>query len=779
MNVRYIKRKTNDPVLIKELARSVGCSERLADLLLARNINTAGEAAGFLKPRAADFNDPYLMPDMKAAVKRIEAAIKDGERIVVYGDYDCDGVCAAAILYSYLRERTEAYYYIPARKDGYGLSADALDRIAENVFPDLLITVDCGITSSAETDYCKELGIDIIITDHHTPQEILPDAPILNPKTCGYPCELCGAGVAFKLVEALAGTETALKYIDLAAIATVGDIVPLTGENRAIVALGLKELSGNVKRKGLKRLFTSLKLERVTASDISFMIAPRLNAAGRMGLADRALELLVSDDAFDIDCLIKELNSDNAERQSVLNDITADVYSKLKDYPFRDKRSIIIADSKWDGGILGIACSKLAGEFNRPVVLFSENGDGIVKGSARSIPGVNIYDIMAKSEYLYKAFGGHAQAAGVSMESRNLEEFIKNTEAALSEYPENLFFPSVVYDAEIAVKPDMKEIKEICALEPFGEGNPKPLFLLTAAQMRFVRIKDTAHIKERDGSFETVGFNMAEQTGILNSPAKKRLLLNIDNCAYNNTEYLKGVVQGCCAEPPEQAFDKAALLEAYLTCGADKRPYPADGADIKTFGKDKLESIIKDTDKLYGTAFVAYDDGAAAEFYKLFNGSCDKFLSFSFGTPESKNPYNRLILSPKRGIFDYYDRIIFLDKPLFDIIDRPSAKTVMVNGAENPLDGVLKASGITDAVIRKAYIFIRYFIKENGTASDLNEMYLKSVKDKSLSYLDFLISFSVFAELGLIRLSTGFKPELTEAKTNLDNSLIFQMCKNL
>jgi single-stranded DNA-specific DHH superfamily exonuclease len=828
MNIRYKKRKTTDPESVAELSKKAGISFLAADLLLSGGIDDEAGVFRALNPGREDFLDPFSMPDMRAAVKRIGEAVENREKIVVYGDYDCDGVCAAAILYCFLRDKTEVYYYIPKRKDGYGLSVAAIDEIAENAFPDLIITVDCGVASHKEVEYAKELGIDVIITDHHTPQEVPPDALILNPKVNSsyeerknktvnsdkisentdntenggkisyiYKNPLCGAGVALKLVEAIGGFSAAEGFFDLAAIATVGDVVPLTGENRAITAMGLKAVnSPNARRKGLKRLCAALKLDKITASDVAFSIAPRLNAAGRMGIADRALELLISEDYFDIDCLIKELNADNQRRQAVCSDIVDDVYKKLLREDLRKLRCIVLADEGWDGGVLGIACSKVAEQFNRPVILFTEK-DGIFKGSARSIGGVNIYDAIADSKELFTAFGGHAQAAGLSLKRENLDVFRQNIHNFLKKYDESAFAPEVIYDAAPKKKPTLAEIKEISRLEPFGEGNPRPLFLFFENEMNFMRIKGTKHIREKNAGGEIVGFNMLDGAECLNGRLKKAVLTTVERAEYNNAEYLKSVVCGFYAGEPEACFERNKLLEAYVSAVmSPKKPkIPTKNAEnseesgqkneeifsrrVKRFEKSQLEDIIKDTERLYGTAFVAFDDKTAVDFYRLFDETApDKLLIFCYRTAESKNPYNRLILSPKDMSFEYYDRVVFLDKPFFDPSEYTDAE-VFTAGGENPLDAELRAAGLSETAVKELYVRIRSFIRENPGEENIRAAYAAAVKDQKFSYTEFVAALSVFVELELIKTGKDFCPTLTENKTSLDKSEIYKIMRSL
>ncbi|MDR3294189.1 MAG: single-stranded-DNA-specific exonuclease RecJ [Clostridiales bacterium] len=826
MKIKYTKRNTVNQSDV-DFLQATGLPRYAAELLVGRGILTKEGAARFLNPKEEDFDDPFLFPDMAQVVERVERAIQNKERIVVYADYDCDGVCAAAILYGYLKgaDGGDVYYYIPTRKEGYGLHTDAIDKIAESVYPDLLITVDCGVTSVDEIEYAKDLGIDVIVTDHHVPREVLPDALILNPKVSDYPTELCGAGVAFKLVYALAGYGEAKKYIDLAAIATVGDIVPLVGENRTLAFLGLNALNGNAKRKGLKMLLDSVKLERVTAADLAFTIVPRLNAAGRMGLADRALELLISEDRFDIECLIKELNADNAERQVVLSDIADDVREKLIGYDLDRRRAIVLSDPRYDGGVLGIACSKIAGEFKRPTVLFTESG-GVLKGSARSIEGVNLYEAMLEASDLFIAFGGHSQAAGASLKAENLAEFEIRLEKALQKYDEGVFAPEVFYDIMLSETPTEKELAEVLKLEPFGEGNPRPIFLRKAEKMNFTRIKGGEHIKMSERGTEIVGFSKRRYLELLNSPVEKYLTMYAEQSSFQGRSYTKLLLQGVFSEPQEGALDLDTEVGRYLFFdGAEKVSAKKQAAEactaqnsaqkqaaetlterkngeaaVKRFEKGAWADIIEQTETIYGTVFLAFSSLTAKRFYDEFHAAGEKLLICSYGTAESPNPYNRLILSPKCAPPPYYKRIVYLDRPLniasigntsasevfytakespldTGTIGNTSLREVFRATEENPLDAVLRAEPPTDDTIRRIYVKIRAAIQSGIVASDARDFFEKVFKDGTEKYIDFLIAFSIFKELDFIRIDDGFRLTLTDKKGALKESEIYRKLK--
>ncbi|MBE7057313.1 MAG: single-stranded-DNA-specific exonuclease RecJ [Ruminococcaceae bacterium] len=475
----------------KELAESSGLPFFVAETLVKRGIYTSSQVDKYFSSSGEDLWDPFLFEGMDAAVQRILDAADVDEYVTVYGDYDADGITATAILWHFLMNKLNvlnADYHIPDRfSDGYGLSCQAIDKLAEKGTT-LIITVDCGIVGHNEIEYAKTKGIDVIVTDHHRNGDTLPDAiAVIDPicPGCSYPFKyLCGAGVAFKLVQALAetvGLEDEIKeYLPIVAIATIGDAVSLTGENRVITSLGLKMMP-DCNWVGLKKLMeVSGTGSPVSVRDVSFGLVPRLNAAGRIDSGEKALQLLLADNIHEAERLAEELSEDNKKRQ----ELESCIYEQSilpESIKTQDQDSVVISVGKnWHHGVVGIVASRLVDRFNKPALVFAFEEDGeTIRGSARSVPGFNIHEALSScSDYLEK-FGGHAMAAGMSLKIQNLPELIKgiNDYAALRDIP-----PYRVSQVEADCVIELKELNlegaEIVEqLQPCGEGNPEPLYI--------------------------------------------------------------------------------------------------------------------------------------------------------------------------------------------------------------------------------------------------------------------------------------------------------------
>ncbi len=463
--------------------RPADMSEILHRLLIQRGISSEAEARAFLNPSWDQLNDPMLLHDMAEAVHRIHAALNGNQRICVYGDYDVDGVCASAILYDYFREKgVEVEVYLPSRhSEGYGLNERALREIALRA--DLLITVDCGISSRELIEMAKKLGLDCVVTDHHRPGENLPDCPVVNPLLGNYPFAwLCGAGVALKLVQALGGADAAAARMDLAAVATVADVVSLTGENRVIVRMGLDQLN-RCPRPGLSALIESARVERghLTSEGIAFRLAPRLNAGGRLGSARRSFELLVQQDDFLAIAQADELEKENAHRQTVEREIREEAQRQLTNFDFSAHRIIMVKGSNWNPGVIGLTASHLREAYHYPVIVLSEH-EGLLTGSCRSIEGVDIYRTLSSAAEWMERFGGHSQAAGLTMKAENFEPLQEALDRYLFEtVPAEAYLPTAVYDIPAELEEVSEEfVRSLTALEPTGCGNPEPVLRTTA-----------------------------------------------------------------------------------------------------------------------------------------------------------------------------------------------------------------------------------------------------------------------------------------------------------
>lgn len=527
--------KKTDPVLQTILSRELNISPVVAQLLINRGIYTVDAARTFLWGDLRNINPPELMKDMDKAVDRISLALKKGEKILVYGDYDADGITATALLVSLLRRLGGIVnYYVPHRiNEGYGLHLPVLERARETGHT-LVVTVDCGI-SAFETvaESNSSGGPDIIITDHHEPPENLPPAlALLNPKRpdCNYPFkELAGVGVAFKLGQAVAKTMGVgdcfwQDYLDLVCVGTVADIVPLQGENRILVKEGLSALA-NTANLGLQALMriSSIKSENIDTTQVSFALAPRLNAAGRLGDARLAVDLLLAENYAEAWELASQLNRENQQRQKIESLVLAEALDMLESHPeLAGNKVLVLGSETWHPGVIGIVASRLVEKFYRPALLVSLDGD-IGKGSARSIPGFHIYRALEYCKDKLLNFGGHAQAAGFSLPCRELDAFrekINNyADAVLTK--ESLI-PDINLDIIISLNEVTEElIEQVDKLSPYGHGNPHPLFAChNVSLVNFREVgKDGNHLKMlvKDGgiTFDGIGFNLSSYAEVL------------------------------------------------------------------------------------------------------------------------------------------------------------------------------------------------------------------------------------------------------------------------
>ena len=536
--LRLIPKNQQKRQIPPELA-SLGLPERLLELLLDREIDTPEKIERYLHPKREDLLDPMLMQDMDKAVNVIRDAIEKHEEITVFGDYDVDGVTATAILLTYLRKQgAQVGFYIPDRHgEGYGLNIAAIEQIATH--SKLLITVDCGITCAAEVARAKELGMRVIVTDHHQLGPQIPECEaVLNPLLGHYPFRrLCGAGVAFKLVQAMGGTEAIEPLWELAALATIADIVPLMDENRVIVYYGLAAMAAT-QRPGLIALMESagVDMQKVSSSDVAFRMAPRINAGGRLALASRGVQLLTTRRMDTAREIAEELNQDNIRRRELEIEIfqQADEMTRQQ-IDFMNERAIVVCGEGWNPGVIGLAASRLVEKYKWPTILLSRDGD-ICVGSARSIPGVNIHEAMSTCRDLFIRFGGHAQAAGLTIEAKNVPEFKRRLSEAIREQaaPE-AFIPTEEYDLELELY-EMTEafVDAFSAMQPTGFGNPAPVFCVRGVHTTDVRTigKDGAHLRMRlaQGSDmrSAIGFRMGDRAANLPEVIEAIITLSIN-----------------------------------------------------------------------------------------------------------------------------------------------------------------------------------------------------------------------------------------------------------
>lgn len=520
---------------VDSLSRALNVEKPIAYLLVQRGIETFEDAHRFFRPKLEDLHNPYLLKDMDKAVARIEEAIENGENILVYGDYDVDGTTSVALVSEYLKTYyPNVFTYIPDRYDeGYGVSYQGIDFAHDNDFS-LIITLDCGIKAVDKVAYASEKNIDFVICDHHTPGKEIPDAvAVLDPKRedCKYPYkELCGCGVGFKLIQALAarrglGIEDLILYLDLVATAIAADIVPITGENRILAYYGLKVINENP-RVGIQAILNIAKLEKLNVTDVVFGIAPRINAAGRMKHGQHAVDLLTETDIDTAREYALEIETFNTDRRETDRQITEEALQQIGHTLEVDRKTTVVYHESWHKGVIGIVASRLIETHYRPTLVFTKSGDRLV-ASARSVSGFDIYSALEDCADYIEQFGGHKYAAGLTLHEDNFEKFKDAFERVVSEtIPSQLLTPEIKIDAEISLSDiSSKFFRIIKQFGPFGPGNNNPIFmtknLYDAGYSRSVG-KDNTHlkldIKQGDAvRFSGIGFGLGNKIDIVSS----------------------------------------------------------------------------------------------------------------------------------------------------------------------------------------------------------------------------------------------------------------------
>ena len=516
---------------VKRLTNELNVDPVIASLLLQRGISNYDEAKAFFRPDLDDLHDPFQMKDMDLAVKRIHKAISDRENIMVYGDYDVDGTTSVALVSTFLKERyPNVCTYIPDRyAEGYGISYQGIDFAEDNNIS-LIIALDCGIKAVDKVEYAKEKGIDFIICDHHRPGDKLPEAfAVLDPKRsdCKYPYkELCGCGVGFKLIQAFAqlegsGTVELLPYLDLVVTAIAADIVPMTGENRVLAYFGLRVLNADP-RPGIKALLNNLDKSNFTITDVVFIIAPRINAAGRMKHGNHAVELLCEEDFQTALEFAADIESYNTDRRNADKQITVEALDQIEASGEQERYTTVVYDPSWHKGVIGIVASRLIETYYRPTIVFTKSGEKLA-ASARSVKGFDIYNALeACSEHL-EQFGGHKYAAGLTLTEDQYPQFKEAFEKVVTETIEPRFLkPELQVDAQIEFeKISPKFYRILKQFAPFGPGNMTPVFMssevMDNGDGRCVG-EDKTHLRlvlQQNGrQFASIGFGLGDKKDI-------------------------------------------------------------------------------------------------------------------------------------------------------------------------------------------------------------------------------------------------------------------------
>lgn len=755
----------------ERISNSLGLNKKLVELLMLRGYDNEDSIRVFLHPDVSNFYPPETMLGMTECCERLTQAVENNERVVVYGDYDADGICASSILALYLSSRgAEVYTHIPDRLgEGYGLNVESVERIIENVMPDLILTCDCGISAVKEVDLAIELGVDIIVTDHHEVGEVRPNCVIVNPHQSDSPYpfkDLCGAGVALKIVQAMGGLEAADDFYDLAAIATVADLVSLTDENRLIVQLGLMRMSDS-KNLGVAALVDSLKLKTVTSSDIAFRIAPRINAAGRMGSAYRAFELFTSADSTIVADRLKQIIDANNDRKTLCDGLYTEAIEILRHEDLVRRRAIIITSDKWEKGITGILAARLVGDFKRPVFILVKNNDEY-KGTCRSVEGINIYELLSKQSDLFKEFGGHNQAAGFTILPQYIEQFKERIYAELENVDIDTFIPSLKYDMELDesdVTSDFAAALDM--LEPTGNnGNPKPLFMTRTKSLTAGPLKNNINhtLLKTPSGLHFFAYNSYKLNTYYNGATDREMVYELATGDYSPRLYLRGCALNKLAV--NDSIAKAAYLRLLN--------YSSQGeAKYAEYDADELNSLI---DNKFGILIIA---GSKQSYERCAALGNDNVVMHEMLTETAINVYTRVMVSPelsKTFMLENYDKVIFVDYPpsmsVVELINRRSNAVVYIPKTDN-------RPQLFDCVKADRKIFGEYYnaIKAHKDIKAPNVYaYFKSLHYavKTVELPQFIACLSVFTQLKLL----SFSPngiEISGETNALENSEIYRI----
>ena len=771
--LRFIKRGPKDAQPIGDLPLW------LSALLRARGVDTEEKAQRFLYPEVAHLHDPFLMQGMEKAVRIIKEAVAGEFPIIVYGDYDVDGVCATSILLETLRDMgADPAFRIPSRHgEGYGLNCDAVREMAEKYR--LLITVDCGVTNHEEVKLAQMLGMTVIVTDHHQ----LADTPspadvVLNPLLGDYPFRrLCGAGVALKLTQALLGMEAVMRRIDLAALATVADIVPLIDENRIIVREGLR-LMADSHRPGLSALMAVSDVHPpVNAGHVGFRLAPRINAGGRLEDAAQGVLLLTAPDAVTADPIAMHLEEANQQRQAMEQDITQQALSMIPEcVDFMTDRVIILMGEGWNHGVIGLAAGRICEKYHFPTIVLTKNEDGLAVGSCRSIPGVNIHGMLMTCKDLFLRFGGHEQAAGLTMQAEFLPELRRRLNLAINENCDlRCYIPQKEYDDVVRLaEVDLAMIGQLDLLQPTGYANPNPVFLARDAHLQqAMRVgKTRTHLKVMLLEGQTIRDGIAFGKGDLADEGLER----VDVLFTPERNEFRGHVtpqlmvealtpaEGAVTIPGEDALF-SSLLQEIVQLASNNNQIPASVENITAAGVKKL------TQSGRNVLLIGHERETAVRMLM------ENMLDTAIRQVKDERAFNTLLLNPDlTQLNDLWTDIILIDGDLLPgeaaaIRERCPRARVHAMKPNPAMASLLSALAMDDDTLRNLYRRVRM----GGTMGPT-----QLAADTSLTSAQALTGLMAFHQVKLVELSLDpyAVKLLPPEKCRMDDSALVRYLRN-
>ena len=770
---------------VQKMAKIYNIDDHLVHLLYERGIDSQEKLNKFLSPSLTDLYDPFLFEDMQAAVDLIEQHIAKNSKILIFGDYDVDGISASAILIKYFNSvGARVSNFMPNRyEDGYGLTVATIDKIFTENKPDLVITVDCGITGIDEVEYIKQQGVDILVTDHHERGDTLPNCLIINPKVSErYPFKcLCGAGVALKLVQALAGLTAASEYLPICAIATIADIVDLLDENRTIVHLGIK----NIKKApiGVLKLMSECGLnENCKASDIAFKLAPKINASGRMGSAETSLELYLEENPTAIKKICNKILNFNTQRQQLCDKVYNDVKEELKNTNIFRVSAIVMSSPEWDSGILGIVSARIAEEYHRPTFLFSQVEDELT-GSCRSVNGVNVHTLLSSMTHLLTKFGGHPMAAGLTLKVEKFDEFVRLTNDYVAENLNKVdFLPTKSYDFELDENEiTLKLVEDIDKLEPCGHMNARPIFKFAMKNANLSSLpKHPQHLILSYPNFSLLAFNSSDKYFVLSGNTSCNLLADLSIDSFRNVKKISGIVKSIDYEDIYRPQNNEIIQAEYIR----QIVYPIDGTySFNNYNRDQLIRLVVNMDKnVYGTLFVANDYNTYINFKSIYDSN--NIVRNRIMAINDETGLNTIVLAPSNfDCFNTFSRIIFLDPILnmgyLSALQKATKSTIYLPHAVDLHCSMLDNISLSRNEFGRYFRLIQFAYENKITGYfcyNLFENIISKIKERaSYSYLQFFVCLQVFKELGIVVTNESDTEilQITDVKNPLNASAFY------
>ncbi|MCL2599022.1 MAG: single-stranded-DNA-specific exonuclease RecJ [Firmicutes bacterium] len=775
---------------IKTLAKQCGISEIAANVLYLRGFCTEQAIQEFVFGKGVDFFDPLLLKGMDTLVHMLTQAKNQGKQVLVWGDYDCDGVCSAAILKKVFVQFgiADVRVHIPKRNSGYGLNQKSIDEVVGIGKPALIVTCDCGISAVSEVEYIKRLGIEIVVTDHHEPGEHLPKCTIINPKQkgCAYPDKyLCGAGVALKVAQACVGMERAQAYTDLACVATIGDMVPLVDENRHIVRQGLKQINSRFCNTGLQKIKSMVEIDTVTSGDVAYKITPRINVCGRMGDALDALILLSSEDAKEIERCAEAIVHNNEKRKLMSEQQFLEAKEILANKPGAlSKRAVVLCNPAWEKGLTGILAARLKAEFGRPSFVLAGGGEkdekatdtksapSILKGTARGVDGVNLYELLHHAKDTLIEFGGHKQAAGFSIYADQVEAFEQKICEYLESFDAGLFRGFVKYDLEIeAAEATVDNIVSLDALEPFGVGFERPVFAIASQSIRCTNIKNQHTSLLIDESLQAMCFGNLDDFRF-QSGSFVKLALDIGLNVFNKKTSVKGICVG--AEQTRLVILEDLAKASSVWVNARLGVSVGRGVvDAQTIGIEQ----IKDIAKPFGTLVIC---GTQAALEQVQAQKIKQLDSEYFLYTDNINNLSKAMVAPDLEALQLgsYDQVVFVDT---HFLESTMAEIARRLGAHKKSTGLFVVSNrpYTHGLDTRREAFLSAFAaikSESVQGKNALEVISKISQSQGINPVQIAAGLAVFADLALLSLdkTPGFGYTLAPPiKTDLHKSKVY------